>query len=250
MKSVKDASLVVIAGLVLWQLIVWVTGVPRYILPGPLAVGIALIENAGLIAEHAVVTILEVLIGITLGTLLGAATALHLCVSTVAQRFVLPFMVLSQAVPVFALAPLLTLWFGYGLPSKIVMAMLIIYFPVAATFYDGLRRTPTALLDLASTMGASQRATLLKIRLPAAIPALASGLRLASVYAPIGAVIGEWVGASRGLGYLMLLANGRVKTALMFAALAVLATFTLSLYAGVSWLARKATRWAGVEESQ
>jgi putative hydroxymethylpyrimidine transport system permease protein len=250
MRQLRDVSVVVLVGLLLWQLVVWITGVPRYILPGPLAVGTALVENYELIAEHAGVTIIEVVVGMLLGTLLGAMTALHLTASPTAQRFLLPFMVFSQAVPVFALAPLLTLWFGYGLPSKIVMAMLIIYFPVAATFYDGLRRTPPALLDLATTMGASPAATLFKIRLPAAIPSLASGLRLASVYAPIGAVIGEWVGASRGLGYLMLLANGRVKTALMFAALLVLAVFTVFLYAAVSWLARRATQWAGVDESQ
>ncbi|MGB7182911.1 MAG: ABC transporter permease [Burkholderiaceae bacterium] len=248
MNRFADAVLAFIAAVALWQAIVWLTGVPHYILPGPGRVAIALVDNAELISHHAVITIAEVLIGILLGTALGVLTALHLMQSPLARRFVLPVMVFSQAVPVFALAPLLTLWFGYGIWSKIVMAMLIIYFPVAATFYDGLRRTNPGLLDLATTMGADGLSTLFRIRVPAALPSLASGLRLAAVYAPIGAVIGEWVGASRGLGYLMLLANGRVKIDLMFAALFVLALFTVILHAGVSVLSKRMTRWSGTSE--
>ncbi|MGC1442474.1 MAG: ABC transporter permease, partial [Burkholderiaceae bacterium] len=194
MNRFADAVLAFIAAVALWQAIVWLTGVPHYILPGPVRVAMALVDNAELISHHAVITIAEVLIGILLGTALGVLTALHLMQSPLARRFVLPVMVFSQAVPVFALAPLLTLWFGYGIWSKIVMAMLIIYFPVAATFYDGLRRTNPGLLDLATTMGADGLSTLFRIRVPAALPSLASGLRLAAVYAPIGAVIGEWVG--------------------------------------------------------
>jgi putative hydroxymethylpyrimidine transport system permease protein len=153
-------------------------------------------------------------------------------------------MVFSQTVPVFALAPLLTLWLGYGIGSKIAMTLLIIYFPVASTFYDGLRNTPDGFLDLAATMNATPLRTLFQIRVPAALPALASGLKLAAVYAPIGAVIGEWVGASRGLGYLMLLANGRVKIDLMFAALFVLAALTILLHTAVSRAGHRLTRWS------
>jgi putative hydroxymethylpyrimidine transport system permease protein len=149
-------------------------------------------------------------------------------------------LVFSQAIPVFALAPILTLWLGYGLGSKIAMALLIIYFPVTSSFFDALMRTPQAWLDLAKVMGASRRRIMWRIRVPSALPGFASGMRLAAVYAPIGAIIGEWVGASKGLGYLMLLANGRAKTDLMFAALIVLAVFTLALHAGVD---RACRRW-------
>ena len=151
-----------------------------------------------------------------------------------------PILIFSQAIPVFALAPILTLWLGYGLWSKIAMAVLIIYFPVTSAFFDGLMRTPGGFLDLAQTMGARSSAIMLRIRIPAALPSLGSGLKLAAVYAPIGAVIGEWVGASRGLGYLMLLANGRAKIDLMFAAMLVLGVLSVSLYLAADFLARKA----------
>jgi len=242
--ALRDATLAAAAALALWQGVVWATGVPAFILPGPARVAATLVAQAPLILEHALVTASEVLLGIALGTLLGGLTALQLMASPMAMRLVLPVLVLSQAVPVFALAPLLTLWLGYGLGSKVAMAVLIIYFPVASAFLDGLRHSEPALLEMARSFGATPRQQLLRIRLPAALPSLASGLRLAAVYAPIGAVIGEWVGASRGLGYLMLLANGRAKTDLMFAALLVLAVFTVILHKGVGrladWLARRA----------
>ena len=240
----RDALIAAGVALALWQGIVWATGVPAFILPGPWRVATTLVANIGLIADHAMITIAEVLIGLVVGAALGAVTALHLMVSPAARRIALPIMVFSQAVPVFALAPLLTLWLGYGMASKIAMALLIIYFPVVSTFSDGLRRTDPGLIDLARTMGATPARTLLFLRLPAGLPAFGSGLRLAAVYAPIGAVIGEWVGASKGLGYLMLLANGRAKTDLMFASLFVLAAFAVALYALVSVLTRRMTSWS------
>jgi putative hydroxymethylpyrimidine transport system permease protein len=124
------------------------------------------------------------------------------------------------------------------------MAVLIIYFPVASSFLDGLRHTEPSLVEMARSLGATKGQMLRHIRLPAALPSFGSGLRLAAVYAPIGAVIGEWVGASQGLGYLMLLANGRAKTDLMFAALFVLAAFTLLLHRSVGLLADHLARRA------
>lgn len=229
----------------IWQAVVWLSGVPPFILPEPASVVHALIDNHELIAFHAGITSLEVSIGLLAGIVMGAATALLLMRSSLARELLLPLMVFSQAVPVFALAPLLTLWFGYGLGSKIVMTTLIIFFPVAVTFYDGLRNTPADLLDLADNYQASDLRKLMLVRVPAALPALASGLRLAAVYAPIGAVIGEWVGASQGLGYLMLLANGRVKTDLMFASLLVLAVLAIALHFLVDRLAVRLQRWSG-----
>ncbi|MDP5219408.1 ABC transporter permease [Ruegeria sp. 2205SS24-7] len=216
--------------LLLWQGVVMFTGLPRFILPGPMVVAEAWWANRAVIAENTLVTGLEVLIGLVVGSALGAATAIQLASSRTARVLVQPMLVFTQALPVFALAPILTLWFGYGLGSKVAMAVLIIYFPVTSSFFDGLMRTPEGYLDLARTMQASRRAILWQIRVPAALPSLASGLRLAAVYAPIGAVIGEWVGSSRGLGYLMLLANGRAKTDLMFAAMLTLGVLSVLLH--------------------
>lgn len=237
-------GLVIFLGLIVaWQALVWLTGVEPYILPGPLAVAGALAARWRLLAGHAGYTILEILLGLAFGTLLGAASALLIAAFRPARQWLLPVLVVSQAVPVFALAPLLVLWFGYGLASKVAMATLIIYFPVTAAFTDGLRRTDPGWLDLARTMGGSRLAVLRVIRVPAALPALASGLRVATAVAPIGAVVGEWVGSSAGLGYLMLHANARLQVDLMFAALFVLAVFAVLLYFTVDRLLRLALPW-------
>lgn len=225
--------------LVLWQTVVWSTGVARFILPPPALVGQTIWENRALLAEHALITMAEVLIGLVLGAALGFVSAIGLVASPTARALVRPILVFSQAVPVFALAPILTLWLGFGLWSKITMALVIIYFPVTSSFFDALMRTKRDWIGLAKVMGASPARIMWHIRVPAALPGFASGLRLAAVYAPIGAIIGEWVGASKGLGYLMLLANGRAKTDLMFAALIVLAVLTILLHAAVNKLCEK-----------
>lgn len=225
--------------LTVWQVIVSLTDLPRFILPGPALVAETWWTNRWVIAEHTLVTAKEVIIGLAIGTALGIVTALQLATSKTARMLVQPILVFTQALPVFALAPILTLWMGFGLWSKIAMAVLIIYFPVTSAFFDGLMRTPPGYLDLAKTMQASPSRILWHIRVPAALPNLGAGVRLAAVYAPIGAVIGEWVGASQGLGYLMLLANGRAKTDLMFAAMLTLGVLSVLLYVMVAKLTRK-----------
>ena len=216
--------------LLFWHFLVILANLPKFILPSPMLVMETFISNFSLIFKHAIVTGSEILLGLLAGTVLGSFTAICLAISPLARTIVRPMMVLSQALPVFALAPLLTLWLGYGLWPKILMALLIIYFPVTSAFFDGLMNTPKGMLDLSRVMNGTPWRIMLNLRIPAAVPGLASGLRLAAVYAPIGAIIGEWVGASEGLGYLMLLANGRAKIDLMFAALIVLVVMTLILH--------------------
>ncbi len=224
----------------LWQALILATGVARFILPPPALVAETIWRNRALLAEHAAITMAEVLIGLALGAALGFVSAVALAASPVARALVRPMLVFSQAIPVFALAPILTLWLGFGLWSKIVMALIIIYFPVTSSFFDALMRTNPDWIGMARVMGAQPWRIMRCIRIPAALPGFASGLRLAAVYAPIGAIIGEWVGASKGLGYLMLLANGRAKTDLMFAALIVLAVLTILLHASVNKLCERA----------
>ncbi|WP_298214991.1 ABC transporter permease [Acidocella sp.] len=234
-----------LAGLVLaWWLLARFAGIPAFLLPGPGAVAATLVTRWGFLWANMLVTLVEIALGLALGTLAGALLALVMVYSRGLQRWVLPLLLLSQAVPVFALAPLLVLWLGFGLASKVLMTMLIIFFPVTAAFYDGLRRTEPGWLDLARTMGASSLAQLLHVRLMAALPAFGAGLRIAAAAAPIGAIIGEWAGASAGLGYVMLNANARMQTDLMFAALALLAALTILLWALVDGLLRRLLRWA------
>jgi putative hydroxymethylpyrimidine transport system permease protein len=236
--------LIILAGLIcLWQIVVSLSSVPPYILPSPIEVAAAWWRRADVILEHALLTAAEILLGLALGAFLGACSALSMAYFRPARRWLLPVLVISQAVPVFALAPLLVLWFGYGIASKVAMATLIIYFPVTAAFHDGLRRTEPGWLDLARTMNASRASMLLHVRIPAALPALSSGLRVATAVAPIGAVIGEWVGSSAGLGYLMLHANARMQIDLMFAALFTLAVLAVALYFTMDALLRRAMPW-------
>lgn len=216
--------------LALWQTIVWASGVPAFILPGPGRVGQSLWANAPMLGEHARFTALNLLTGLSAGVALGVATALNLALSPGARMLLRPMLIFAQAMPVFALAPVITLWLGYGAPSKIVMVALVVYFPVTSAFFDGLMRLPPAYQDMAALLRATPLRRLFLLQVPHALPALASGLRLAVVYAPFAVVIGEWVGSSRGLGYLMLMANGRGQTDLMFAALMMLAALSLTLF--------------------
>lgn len=228
----------------LWEAAVRVLGIPAYILPGPLRIAFAMWDNAGVLIHNAGITLGEMLLGLVCGCLLGIACALLMASSMTARRALRPVLLVAQALPVFAIAPLLVIWFGFGLASKIVMASLIIFFPVASAFHDGLARTDQGLVDIARLHGAGPLALLRHIRVPAALPALASGLRVATAAAPIGAVVGEWVGSSAGLGYLMLYSNARMQTDMVFAALAILLVVALGLFALVDRLLARALPWA------
>ena len=228
----------------LWWAITAFTSIPAFMLPAPPAVAEALWAQRGYLAANTLVTLAEIVLGLLAGTFLGGVAALGIASSATVQRWLLPILVLSQAIPVFALAPLLVLWLGFGIGSKVAMAVLVIFFPVTANFLDGLRRTDPAWLDLAKTMNGSRLRILLHLRLPAALPAFASGLRIATAVAPIGAILGEWVGASSGLGYVMINANARIETDLMFAALVILCAMAVTLYVVVDRGLRRLLAWS------
>lgn len=240
----KARPFLLTAGLLaLWQLVVLVAAPPAYILPGPWPVAKALVTQFPVLAGHLAITTVEMLLGLFLGILFGTSCALAMMLSSWLQRWLLPLLVISQALPVFALAPVLVLWFGYGMASKIAMALLIIFFPVTASFYQGMRRTSPELLELARIMGAKPSAILRYIIVPSGLPAFATGVRMAAAVAPIGAVVGEWVGSSSGLGFYMLHANGRMQIDRMFAALVLLAGFSLLLSFVVDRLLARLIFW-------
>ncbi|MDC5705755.1 ABC transporter permease [Vibrio europaeus] len=234
-------SLLVILGL--WQSVVVLFDMPSFILPAPLDVFERLVSRFDVLMKHTFVTGQEIILGLLLGLSMGLIFALQMLLFKPLKRWLLPILIASQAIPVFAIAPVLMLWLGYGIASKVVMAAIIIFFPVTTCCYDGLRNTPTGYLDLANTMGASKWQLLRHIQLPAALPTLASGIRVAVVIAPIGAVVGEWVGSSAGLGYLMLQANARMIIDEMFAALFILALLSVSLYFITDKLLKKFIPW-------
>ncbi len=224
------SAIITIGLLVLWQAIVWLGHLPAYILPSPLNVFHTLFEQASVIATQAQPTFIETLLGLCCGVLLGSLSAIVITVFKPLRLWVLPILVISQAIPTFAIAPLLVVWLGYGIASKVATATIMIFFPIVTTFYDGLHKTPQFWLDVAKTMNATRFQVLWRIQIPAAMPHFASGLRVAAAIAPIGAIVGEWVGSSQGLGFLMLNANARMQINTMFAALFVITLFTVVLY--------------------
>ncbi len=230
--------------LAIWEITVRLLGTPAYILPTPSRVAVTLVEQAGLLWRDALVTGSEMLGGLLLGTAAGIGVSLVMAQSRRLEQALGPLLVVAQALPVFAIAPLLVVWFGFGIASKLAMAGLIIFFPVSTSLFEGLRRTDEGLIDLARLNRASRRDTLFLIRLPAAMPALASGLRVAAAVAPLGAVVGEWVGSSSGLGLVMLHANARMQTDTVFAGLTILVVFSLALWGAVGALTRRLVFWA------
>jgi putative hydroxymethylpyrimidine transport system permease protein len=236
---------VTLVGLILlWWAITAFTSIPPYMLPSPPKVAEALVAQRETLVGATATTFVEIILGLAFGTVLGAALALGMVFSPLLQRWLMPLLLLSQAIPVFALAPLLVLWFGFGMASKVVMAVLVIFFPVTASFFDGLRRADIGWLDLARTMNASPWAMLRHVRLYAALPAFGSGLRVATAIAPIGAIIGEWVGSSAGLGYVMMNANARIQTDVMFSALTILSVMAILLWVAVDRVLKRILYWA------
>ncbi|MCB5410308.1 ABC transporter permease [Pseudogemmobacter faecipullorum] len=227
----------------LWQMLVLAAGLPPYLLPGPGRVAEALILHHQLLGAAALRTLTEILAGFALGA--GAILAIAMTAFPALGRNLRPVLLVTQVIPIFALAPILTLWLGYGMAPKIVVAALICFFPVASAFSDGLERSSSACLELARTLEAKEWRILLHIRIPMALPMLGSGLKLAAVYAPVGAVIGEWVGGSEGLGAVMIHANGRMKIDLTFAALAMVSLIALTFHMIIGQLVHRAFRHFG-----
>lgn len=240
LRRIASLVLITLGCLLAWQGLVIATGVPHYILPGPGAVAGAMISHQTVLARAALHTGAEIVAGFAIGAAGGAGLAVAMAAFPRLAAALRPALLFSQVIPIFALAPLLTLWLGYGMAPKIAVTALICFFPVASAFMDGLLRTPPACLDLAQTMGAGRWRAMWHLRIPMALPGLGSGLTLAAVYAPIGAVIGEWVGGSEGLGAVMIHANGRMRIDLTFAALALVTLIALAFHGLVGALTRRA----------
>lgn len=228
-----------------WEIFCRVKAIPPFLLPAPSRIAILLVKEAPLLLRHGVVTAMEILLGIALSLAVALPLSLAMFFSRPLERGLSPLLIASQAIPVFAIAPLLVVWFGYGMGSKVVMAAVIIFFPLAVTLLQGFKSCDPELRTLFSVMGADFWKTFRYLYWPWALPYFFAGLRVAVSVAAIGAVIGEWVGSQEGLGFLMLQANARLRADMVFASIAVLSLMGLSLWGTVSWFEKKTVRWVG-----
>jgi NitT/TauT family transport system permease protein len=230
--------------LALWQGIIWVGGYPAFILPPPAAV---MARLWGLVADgslwfHAGVTLQEVLAGLGLGALVATLLGYGLARSPVAERLLAPYIVASQSVPVVAVAPLLVIWFGTGLLSKVLVSALIVFFPILVNTVVGVRSVERNLRDLMRALEASRWQTVWLLELPAALPVLLGGLKVGATLAVIGAVVGEFVASDRGLGYLLKQGQQLYDTPLVFVGIGALVVMAQALYGTVALLERGVVR--------
>jgi putative hydroxymethylpyrimidine transport system permease protein len=242
-------ALVLAALIGLWQVaastgaLADVLGLESFLVPSPAEIGAALWENRSLLAENAWVTLQEILLGFLCGLVAGLGFAVLLRLSAALRRAFYPLMVASQAIPIIVIAPVLVVWFGFGIGPKLVVVALLCFFPIAVATADGLRSVDPEAIKMMRTLDASRRQVLLRVEAPAALPFVFSGARIAAAFAPIGAVFGEWVGADSGLGHMILQDNAQLETARLFAAALVLAAIALSLFGLLALAERRIVTW-------
>ena len=229
--------------LTLWQLYAVFGDIKESSLPKPTQVAQALWENREMLIENAWVTIKEILLGFTLAIIIGVSMALLIRSSKTAERAVYPWLVVSQMVPIPAIAPILVIWTGFDMRPKVLVIALVSFFPIAVNMIDGLRAADPELLNLLKTLKANAWQRFRKAQLPASLPFLFSGLKVAAAFSVIGAVFAEWVGASEGLGYLVLVLNNQTATTDMFAVIVSLSLIGIGLFLIVSIVERLLLPW-------
>jgi ABC-type nitrate/sulfonate/bicarbonate transport system permease component len=237
-------SLVLLVGIVLaWEALVRVLGIDPIVLPAPSRILSALWDARAVAAGHALTTLLETVVGFAVSVVFAVGAALVMDSIGWVRRAVYPILVASQTIPVVAIAPLLIIWFGIGLVPKVLVVVLVTFFPVTVALLDGLAGTERDAASLLQTMGASRSQILLKLRLPGALPSFFTGLRIAVTYAVIGAIFGEQVGAVNGLGIWIILSKNLFRTDLVFGAILVTAVLTLCLWLLVGVVERLTIPW-------
>jgi NitT/TauT family transport system permease protein len=231
--------------LLAWEALVRFSGYPAFILPSPGRVGQKFVEVAlnGTLWHHAGITLVEVLGGLALGMTVATVLGYAVAKSVTIERALSPYLVASQAVPIVAIAPLLVIWFGPGMTSKVLISALIVFFPILVNTIAGVRGVPQDLRDLMRSLHASPWQMFTKLEVPAALPVLLAGLKVGATLSVIGAVVGEFAGADAGLGFMINLADGQYDTARVFVGVLALIVMALTLYGGVSWLESHTMRW-------
>ncbi len=241
--SYGPAFVLTVALLAIWELIVRANLTLVAILPAPTMIAQALALNGSTIYDNTIPTLLETVLGMGVAIALGLLLAILLDLSTWTRRAIYPLLIVSQTIPIIALAPLLLIWFGYDINPKVIVVTLYCFFPIAVATADGLGSAEPELLKLLKSMGASRWQTLWLVRLPGAMPAFFSGLRIAATYSVTGAIAGEFVGAYKGLGIELVTATNSHALPVVFAIIVVTALLSLLLFALVNWIERLALPW-------
>jgi NitT/TauT family transport system permease protein/putative hydroxymethylpyrimidine transport system permease protein len=249
MRNWLPPLVVVVALLGLWELAAqwdWIAdalNIKPFLIPAPSDIAQSLYEDRELLASDAWVTAKEVLLGFALAALLGFAFAVVMHASDLLRRAFYPLLVASQTVPVVAIAPVLVVWLGFGIGPKLAIVALVCFFPITVNTLDGLRSVDPEMTRMMRSLDASRAQSLRRVEIPSALPFLLSGAKIAAVIAVIGAVFGEWSGSDEGLGHLILVAQGQLQTARVFAAIVVLSAMALLLFGVLALLERRVAWW-------
>jgi ABC-type nitrate/sulfonate/bicarbonate transport system permease component len=236
--------LILLAGLVVaWEASVGVFNIPAWLLPAPTEIVESIWQSAPLLAPHIWQTLKQVALGLLLAMVAGITLAAAIDFSPWLRRALYPLLVTSQTIPILALAPLLIIWFGFGITPKVFIVALFCFFPIAINTADGLGAADPELLSLLRAMGARRGQIWRKVRLPASLPYFFSGLRIAATYSVVGAIIGEWVGGSQGLGIYMLRSSNAFRTSQVFAAIIISAVISFALFGLVFFAERLTLPW-------
>jgi putative hydroxymethylpyrimidine transport system permease protein len=227
-----------------WEAYVGLGGIDELLLPAPSAIAVALVDDHALLWSNFLVTAGEIALGIAAALVLGLGCAIAVHMSQSLRRALYPLLVTSQAIPVPVIAPLLVVWFGYDLRPKIAIVALVCFFPIVVSTLDALDRCDAELRKLMRSLGASRWQTFRLVEAPAALPGLVTGAKLSLAFAAIAAILAEWSGSERGLGHLVLQALPQFETARAYAAVLILAAFSLSLFAALSLAERRLLPWA------
>ncbi|MGQ4809911.1 Riboflavin transport system permease protein RibX [Candidatus Entotheonellaceae bacterium PAL068K] len=245
-KNYLPSATLLLLFFVIWEAAVWLWAIPRWILPAPTRIFGLIGSEYELLLAHTLITLEEVLVGFALAFITGLHLALLIFHFITVERAVYPLVIASQTIPVLAIAPLLIVWFGYGLTPKVIVVALIVFFPIVVNTVDGLKSVDPDAVNLLKILRANAWQILLKVRIPAALPFVFSGTKIGVSVSVIGAVIGEWVGAKAGLGYLMIHANAQLRIDLIFAAIFALSVLGVGLFMLVSLLERLIIPWRTV----
>ena len=236
--------------LAVWEAAVQLLEIPSYVLPAPSAVVSSLVSNASVIAGHALSTLVTALVGLALGTVLGVGLAVAMSVSRRLRAALYPLVVVSQSIPMVVLAPLFVVWFGFGPMPRVLVVALVAFFPVAVATVGGLASADRDQVDLVRAMGGGRRDLAHHVLVPGALPSLFTGLKVAASYAMFAAIVGEWIGASSGLGLYLERSRASFATDQMFAAVLVVAAVSVGLVGLVFLLERAALPWQTAERAQ